>query len=107
MAACNQMRWSEYLRGANKKRAAKGRYKEFVEVDPKQIVLNMDLSDSMMNYLKDHGIGFMKNAKETGKLVKRLLTLRNEIITNCLYKQKYKDDTQACNHLAKKDFLEI
>ncbi|CAI2375515.1 unnamed protein product [Moneuplotes crassus] len=105
VSAFKSMKPSEYLKKVNSKRSFKARYKELVDMSPREVLLNQKLSEPITTYFTKYGTEFFKNLKDCGKLVKKLITIRNEIISNSLKREQILINTNLIQHFTKDDYI--
>uniref|UniRef100_A0A7S3K9K4 Uncharacterized protein n=1 Tax=Euplotes crassus TaxID=5936 RepID=A0A7S3K9K4_EUPCR len=90
-----------------RKRVIKNKCKELDEPGPEQIALNLNLSDSLIEYIKNNGQGFLQTSRIYKKLARQLITVRNAILQAGQEKQKYYEKTNILQSRAKQDFYAI
>lgn len=90
-----------------KKRLYKGRIKEEEDVGPKEVVLDANLSETFLENLKSYGSDRFHDLKMLSKVVKKLVSCRNEILNFFENRKKLYNDTKMANSINKEDFLSM
>ncbi|CAI2376326.1 unnamed protein product [Moneuplotes crassus] len=107
IAASKNMKMSDYIKRIKRKRAIKRKFKQLEDPNPEQMVLNMDLSNSMIEYIETYGSGFLQTSKIYKTLAKKLMTIRNEILQAGLKKEKFYEETNLLEARSKVDFKTV
>lgn len=71
------------------------------------MLLNMPVSDSMFDYIKNYGTEYIKDVKSFKRIAHKLINLRNEILTLMLSREKYYEKTNMAEMVERADFMMI
>ncbi|CAI2375566.1 unnamed protein product [Moneuplotes crassus] len=113
VAACKNSKMSQCIKKFGKKRTIKGKMKDVEGGESKELGCSANLgylpsfSDSLVEYLKANGTEYWKTTKANKNLVRKLITVRNEILQNILKKGKFFEESNISQALVKEDFASI
>ncbi|CAI2373549.1 unnamed protein product [Moneuplotes crassus] len=107
VAAFKNMKASQYIKKMKSKRTLKRKYKQLRKLEeshPEQIMLNMEYSESMMNYIEKSGPEYLRTCTVYKSLAKKLITIRNEILQAGIKREQYFEESGFIEALEKSDF---
>eukprot|EP00343_Euplotes_focardii_P007131 CAMPEP_0205825366 /NCGR_PEP_ID=MMETSP0206-20130828/24946_1 /ASSEMBLY_ACC=CAM_ASM_000279 /TAXON_ID=36767 /ORGANISM="Euplotes focardii, Strain TN1" /LENGTH=196 /DNA_ID=CAMNT_0053124361 /DNA_START=300 /DNA_END=890 /DNA_ORIENTATION=+ len=107
IAAFKKMKYSEFLRRINKKNTLKSRLNELEEINPENVILNLKFSDGVIDYLNTSGGKNLKVLKNYGKIIRRLISIRNEIISSAYKLEELHDEGKLDLVYQKEDFVSM
>lgn len=107
VAANKSIKFCEYLKRMSKKRAYKSKLKEANELHPREVLLDANLSESFLENLKKYGSDRIHDLKMLGKVVKKLVACRNEILNFIEMRKKLYNESKMANAMGKEDFISM